>query len=132
MRNAVRNTVIGAAVVLVTGAVTGVALASGPATPLTASNGGVFSCPAAGGPPLMSADGTVCSNDGTKYVFEHGVVDAKTVQVTLMAPARGYIGARLSAPDPGKVELSVGRPGSPAAAGYDYHGAVSGFWLVSK
>lgn len=117
---------------LALGGITGVALASGPATPLVASNGGVFSCPTAGGPPLTSADGTVCSNDGTKYVFEHGLDGATTVQVTLMAPSRGYVGARLSSPDPSKVELFVGRPGSPASAGYDYHGAVNGFYIVSK
>jgi hypothetical protein len=128
-----RSTIIAAlsAGLLSLAALAGVAVAAGPSVPLTTSTGGQAVCPAAGALPITSPDGTVCSNDGTRYVFEHGTAAPVTVQVTLQQPSRGYVSANFSSPDKGKVEFQVGRPGSPASAGFDYHGAVTVHWYVA-
>ena len=98
------------------------------AVPLTGSTGGMAVCPAAGGAPIVSPDGTYCRNRDLRYeVLNVGATDVHTLQVTLLIPYRGFVSAQIT--EPGAFAVSVTYPRDSKLA---YVGPLRFYWYVGK
>jgi hypothetical protein len=98
------------------------------AVPLTSSTGGLAVCPALGGAPIVSPDGTYCRNrEGSYEVLNVGNTDVHTLQVTLLIPYRGFVSAQITEPDAFAVTVTY-----PLNSKLLYTGPLRFYWYVGK